>query len=89
VATVCDAAELSRSGLPVAVLIADRFAPAARAAARTAHVESLPIVVFPYPLAGTGDANLARAAREATPAVLRSLGARVPAEPGPTADDGG
>jgi hypothetical protein len=77
VATVRDAAELSRSGLPVVVLVADRFVSTTRAAARTAHAESVPIVLLPYPLAGTGDANLARVAREVTPAVLRALGAAV------------
>jgi hypothetical protein len=87
VATVRDAAELSRSGLPVVVLVADRFVSTARAAARTAHVESVPIVPLPYPLAGTGDANLARVAREVTPAVLRALGAAVRAPELP-ADDG-
>jgi hypothetical protein len=88
VATVRDAAELSRSGLPVVILVADRFASTARAAARTAQVESVPIVLLPYPLAGTGDANLARVAREVTPALLHALGVSAARAPGRTADDG-
>jgi hypothetical protein len=70
---VSDGVAIARSGIPVVALITDRFWDQSRLVAETSGLPDLPRVMIPYPVAGTGDANLARVACDIAGAALAAL----------------
>jgi hypothetical protein len=71
---VSDAIIIARSGIPAVALITDRFVDQGRMVAAARGMPHLPHVRLPYPVAGTGRDAVARAAGNATPAILEALG---------------
>ena len=69
-----DGIAIARSGVPVVALITDRFWDQARLVAASLGMPELRRLKIPYPVAGTGDDNLARVANDVVDATLAALG---------------
>lgn len=65
---------IARSGTPVVALITERFWEQSRHVAQAGGMPDLLRAPIPYPVAGTGDANLARVASAIADDVLHALG---------------
>ena len=72
--TVRDAIEVARHQVRVCAVITDAFWAQSTLVAQSAGMPDVPRVRVPYPLAGTGDEHIARAARNAVGEVARALG---------------
>jgi len=65
-----DAVALARAGIPVCVLISEKFYEMSGFVARTAGMPNLPRLKLPHPVAGTGAPRIAEIAGGAVPAIL-------------------
>ena len=72
--TVGDSITIALRNTPVVALITDRFWAQSVLVARSQGLADLPRVELPYPLAGSGAANLQRVARDVVDAILDALG---------------
>lgn len=71
--TVGDSILIAKRHTPVVAVITDRFWQQSALVARAHGLSDIPRVEIPYPVAGTGAANLRRVAKAAAPEVLRVL----------------
>jgi hypothetical protein len=71
---VGDSIKIATRHTQVVALITERFWQQSALVARAHGLSDVPRVELPYPLAGTGTANLRRVAASVAPAVLRALG---------------
>jgi hypothetical protein len=62
-----------RQGTRALALITQPFLQQAGLVAASQDMPGLPVLELPYPVAGTGDDNLARVAREVAPLVLAAI----------------
>ncbi|MBM3596233.1 MAG: hypothetical protein FJX31_10800 [Alphaproteobacteria bacterium] len=72
-----DAVNLACAGVPVAVLIIEKFIEAGGFVARSVGMPDVPRVQLPHPVAGTGAACIAEIAHGAPPAIVASWQARI------------
>jgi hypothetical protein len=72
--TVRDAVTFARRGLPTVGLVTAKFWDSGSFVARSVGMPDVPRVKLPYPVAGTGLANIERIADEAATQIVRRLG---------------
>jgi len=72
--TVRDAVIFARRGLPTVGLVTAKFWESGNFVARSVGMPDVPRVKLPYPVAGTGQANIARIADEVSSQIVRLLG---------------
>jgi hypothetical protein len=72
--TVRDAVTFAGRGLPTVGLVTAKFWESGSFVARSVGMPEVPRVMLPYPVAGTGLANIARIADEAASQIVRRLG---------------
>ena len=68
-----DGINIANRGLPCVALVTDEFWPQGDFVSQSLGMPDVPRIRLPHPLAGTGEANLLRVAREITPAILAAL----------------
>ena len=73
--TVRDSVLIARGGVPAVSLITTKFWDSANFVARSVGMPGVPRVKLPYPVAGSGAANVSRVANGAVDDVIRQLGA--------------
>jgi hypothetical protein len=72
--TVRDAVTFAERGLPTVGLVTAKFWESGSFVARSVGMPEVPRVKLPYPVAGTGLANIARIADETASQIVRRLG---------------
>ena len=68
-----DGINIAKRGLPCVALVTEEFWPQGDFVSKSLGMPDVPRVRLPHPLAGTGEANLLRVARELIPAILAAL----------------
>jgi hypothetical protein len=64
---------IAKAGIPVVALVTEEFVDQAHFVAEAAGMPAVPRFVLPHPCSGTGEANLARVARESVDGILALL----------------
>jgi hypothetical protein len=72
-AIVRGAVSIAERGLPVVVMVTERFAKAARFTALAAGMPEVPIVIVPHPIAGESKQSHQEIARAVAPALIAAL----------------
>jgi len=85
---VRDAINLARRSIPSVALVTTEFQPQADFVARSAGMPTIPRVILPHPVAGSGRANLAAVAEGVADAIVVALRATAPATASATVSAG-
>lgn len=67
-----DGVKLARRGVPAVALVTEHFAGQGDFVARSVGLPDVPRVRLPHPVAGTGEANMAKVAAEIAPQLLQA-----------------
>jgi hypothetical protein len=70
---VRDGVKIARSGMPVVSLVTEEFWPQGNFVAQSLGMPDVPRVKLPHPIAGTGDANIGRIARDLIDEIMDSF----------------
>jgi len=73
---VRDGINLARRGLPAVALVTEDFWPQGDFVAQSLGMPDAPRLRLPHPVAGTGEANMARVAQSIVDGVIQRLEAR-------------
>ena len=68
-----DGVKIARSGMPVVSLVTEEFWPQGNFVAQSLGMPDVPRVKLPHPIAGTGDANIGRIARDLIDEIMDSF----------------
>ena len=73
-----DGIAIAKLGIPAVALVTEKFWPQGDFVANSLGMPDAPRLRLPHPVAGTGEANLEKAAQAVAPSILRAL-SRAPA----------
>ena len=68
-----DGINIAKRGLPCVALVTEAFWPQGDFVSQSLGMPDVPRIRLPHPVAGTGEANLQRIARELAPQILAAL----------------
>ena len=70
-----DGIAIAQAGIPAVALVTEKFWPQGDFVANSLGMPDVPRLCLPHPVAGTGEANLERAAEAIAPAIINALAA--------------
>ena len=68
-----DGVKLARKSVPTVTLLTEKFVEQGNFVARSVGMPTLPRLVLPHPVAGSGDKNMRRVAAEVVPRIVEAL----------------
>lgn len=68
-----DGVKLARKNVPTVALVTEKFTTQGDFVARSVGMPTLPRLVLPHPVAGSGDKNMSRVAAKIVPEIIELL----------------